>query len=115
MKEAYLKLSIEELIIFKKMESTFIEFVPIKTDFRVYHLAFLIDYPLHKTTKLIKKIYGNRFDVVANYYRILHFENLMNSELFLDQKIKISDLIKKSGFKSRSTYYACLKRNLILK
>ena len=110
MKKHFLKISIEELIIFKKLEKTLMEFVPLKSDFRLSHLAYLIDFPEHKTTLLIKKIYGNRFEVVVNQYRLLYFEDLMNRELFQEKKIIISDLIKKSGFRSKSTYYATLKR-----
>lgn len=110
MKKHFFKISIEELIIFKRLEKTLIEFVPVKSDFRLCHLAYIIDYPRNKTTTLIKKIYGNRFDVVVNHYRLMHLEELMNEELFLDKKIIISELIKKSGFKSKSTYYASLKR-----
>lgn len=114
MKKKILKISIEELIIFKRVEKTLIEFVPVKSDFRLYHLAYIIDYPLNKTTKLIKKIYCNRFNVVVNQYRLLHLEELMNRELFQENKIIISDLIKRSGFRSKSTYYATLKRRNVL-
>ena len=110
MRKHFLKISIEELIVFKKMENTFAEFVPIKSNFKLHHLAYLIDYPLNETTLLIKKVYGNRFDIVVNHYRLLLFEELMNRELFQDKKIIISELIKKSGFSSKSTYYAALKR-----
>lgn len=104
-------ISKEELVLFYRLEKIIIELAPIKSDFRLYQLAYFIDYPTIKTSKLIKKIYGCNFNNVINYYRLKYFDDLLLHELIHNKKINITDLIKKSGFYSRNTYYKSLKNS----
>ncbi len=110
MKKNLSNITKEELLVFYRLDRIMIEFIPLKSNFRLFHLAYLIDYPVDKTSKLIKRIYNANFNIVVNFYRINYFEKLMYQELFLNKKIVISELIKKSGFKSRNTYYVTLKK-----
>jgi hypothetical protein len=100
----------EELLLFNNLEESIIKLIPLKSNLRLYHLAFLIDYPPNKTSELIKKIYGNRLDVVINHYRLKYFEELMNKELYGENKVVKIHLIKKAGFNSRNTFYCAVKR-----
>lgn len=100
----------EELLLFNKLEESIVKLIPIKSNLRLYHLAFLIDYPPNKTSELVRKIYGNRLDVFINNYRLSYFDELMNKEIYGENKVVKIHLIKKAGFKSRNTFYCALKR-----
>lgn len=105
----------EETLVLLNIDNTLIELAPIKSDFSVIHLAYLIDYPIEKISKLLKKVYGKNFNQIVNLYRLDYMEKLIFQEVFNKKKINISELIKQSGFNSRNSYYITLKESNKLK
>ncbi len=104
-----LRINKEETLVLFKIDKILIELAPIKSDFRIIHLAYLIDYPPENISKLLKKIYGKNFNQIVNLYRLAYMEKLIFQEVFNKKKINISELIKQAGFNSRNSYYVTLK------
>jgi YesN/AraC family two-component response regulator len=74
-------------------------------------LCAQINYGTVNTSKLIKKIYGKSFSELINEYRINYFDIQIKKKLKNKEVFNITDLIKDSGFGTRSLFYVCFMKH----
>lgn len=96
----------EEKIYYHRIEAFLIQsLIYLKPNFKLYHLCAKIDYSTINTSKLIKRIYGVKFIELINRYRIDYFDKEIRRSLKYNEKFNITDIIKQSGFETRSLFY----------
>ena len=100
----------EEKIYYHRIEAFLNQtLIYLKPNFKIYHLCVKIDCSVINTSRLVKKIYGVKFSELINIYRINHFDKEIRRRLQENEKFKITDIIKQSGFETRSLFYLKFK------
>lgn len=73
--------------------------------FKLLQLSARLDYSTQNTSKLIKHIYGMSLMTLVNLHRINHFDIQIRKYLAKEVNFNITQLIKESGFNTRSSFY----------
>jgi AraC-like DNA-binding protein len=73
--------------------------------FKLLQLSAKLDYGTQNTSRLIKRIYGMSFTNLVTLHRINHFDIQIRKYLDKDVNFNITQLIKESGFNTRSSFY----------
>ena len=100
----------QQVVVISKLEVFFDTIIFINSDFRLYNLAFLVNYPPTELSKLIKKVYGISFPDWMLLYRFNYLDEIIKMELNKNNKIKINEIIALAGFNSRSNFYFSCKK-----
>lgn len=100
----------QEGLVISKLEIFFDTIIFLNSDFRLYNLAFLVNYPPVELSKLIKKVYGISFSERMLLYRLNFLDDIIKMELNKNNKIKINKIIALAGFNSRSNFYYSFKK-----
>lgn len=102
-------LSESEIVFYKNIEDILKKSVYLKSDYKLYHLCAQINYSILNTSRLIKKIYGMSYFDLISFHRILYFDKRIKECIKNNERYSITNLIKQSGFESRSLFYIKFK------
>ena len=77
-------------------------------EFNLQMLSAALTVPQHHLTYCIRYFFNSNFSDLKNSYRIAHFKKLAASGI--PKHLTIDYLIDQSGFKSKSSFYACFSK-----
>ena len=76
-------------LVISKLEVFFDSIIFLNSDFRLYNLAFFVDYPPTELSKLIKKVYGISFSDWMLLYRFNYLDEIIKMESNNESNSKI--------------------------
>jgi AraC-like DNA-binding protein len=77
-------------------------------EFNLQMLSAALTVPQHHLTYCIRYFFNSNFSDLKNSYRIAHFKKL--AAIGIPKHLTIDYLIDQSGFKSKSSFYACFSK-----
>jgi AraC-like DNA-binding protein len=77
-------------------------------EFSLQMLSAALTVPQHHLTYCIRYFFNSNFSDLKNSYRIAHFKKL--ATIGIPKHLTIDYLIDQSGFKSKSSFYACFSK-----
>jgi AraC-like DNA-binding protein len=80
----------------------------LQKEFSLQMLSSALNVPQHHLTYCIRYFFNSNFSDLKNSYRIAHFKKLAASGI--PKHLTIDYLIDQSGFKSKSSFYACFSK-----